>query len=93
MIFDLCRQTKFRTIRAVPHQGNAGVDYSPWIDSPFFMELEFSRVDVREIEDVVDNVEQMFTALANEPGIFLLFRSNRPPRDRAPASPRSRGSH
>src|SRR6516164_1734965 len=78
MIFDLCQQTKRRTIRAVSHQRNAGVDYSLWIDPPFFVELELSGVDMREIEDVVDDVEQVLTALANEPGIFRLFRLKRP---------------
>jgi len=78
MVFDLCQQTKRRTIRAISLQRNAGVDYSPWIDSPFFVELELSGVNMREIEDVVDDLEQVLTALANEPGIFLLFRLKRP---------------
>ena len=43
------------------------MDYAPWIDSAFFMEFELSGVDMREIKDVVDDLEQVLAALVNEP--------------------------
>ena len=49
----------------VANKGNTGVDDAAGIDADFFMEFEFSRVDMREIEDVVDDVEEVLAAPAN----------------------------
>ena len=77
-IFDLQRQAKPAGDCLLFHQSNAGSRDAGEIDVLLFMELKLSRVDLREIEDIIDNAQQEPATLANIGDVSLLLRVEPP---------------
>ena len=79
-VVDFDRKAQGSGERALSDQGDAGIGQAAHIDPGVFFEFEFSGVDLRQVEDLVDDVEQMRPALPDIADIFLLARVQRPGR-------------
>lgn len=55
------------------YQGDAGRRYAAELNVFLFVELKLSRVDLREIENVIDNAQQESTTLVNNGDVSLLL--------------------
>src|SRR5271154_1260217 len=73
IVFDLRREANSCGLRAVPHQENAAVDDRLWVDGVIVVKFELSRIDLRKIENVVDDPVQMLSALMDETDVLLLL--------------------
>src|SRR5262249_37948591 len=71
VLSDIGRQPKQTGYGAILDEGDGAVDERPRVDH-FLMELQLTSVDARQIEQIVDDVQEMLAALPNETDIFGL---------------------
>ena len=75
--FDIDGQFEQPGGSTIPDESYGAVDQLAGLDH-FFVQIQLAGVDPRQIEHLVDQVQKMLAALANETDIFGLPRLERP---------------